>query len=296
MSKQQVTTADWAFLCPICKTAVQTTCWVCVNGHQFGEKDGVRQLMTVAYKERLAQFHEVFMAQRLADGQRLADDAYRELPFGQPNYLPHEWRLRQVDWGVMVKLLGGERPLQILEIGAWLGWLTHWLVRWGHDVVAVDHFNDPYDGLAAKQFYEQDWLAVQMNVTDLSVFGTRQFDRVIINRSLQFFVDPIGYVQTASRLVKPGGELILLGLSFVRDVTARIEGLAQLQARLQAGGTDFFVPVRGYLTVADRQELKRIGVQIRPYWRLWGANVRSLVIKERPWHGYGLFKVGNDET
>ncbi len=104
----------------------------------------------------------------------------------------------------------------------------------GHKVTAVDFFNDAYDGLAAKKHYPANWKTIQMDLDDLSVLDF-QYELIIINRCLQYFADPVSYVRAAQAKLSPTGMMILTGLQFLRDPTARKKGIEELEAELGLG-------------------------------------------------------------
>jgi hypothetical protein len=132
-----------------------------------------------------------------------------------------------------------------------------------------------------------------MNLEDLAVLD-EQYDLVIVNRCLQFYVDPPAYAEGMKKKAASDGMVLLTGLAFVRDPAARLAGLAELRARLKQAGVDFFKPMKGYLDFQDRAQLAAQGWALRPYRQLWAANARSLVSPGAPRYAYAVWRAGDD--
>jgi SAM-dependent methyltransferase len=261
---------------------------MCANQHQFHVQDGVLSLLTDEFRQRLGTFLAGFEPLRQAEGRRLTDTAvYPLLPCAPPLQTNHEWRLRCYDLEVIHQLLTARPNQHVLEIGAWNGWLSYHLTLAGHEVTAVDYFTDEYDGLRAKKHYPADWQTIQINLTDLSVLDC-QFELVILNRCLPFFADPVAYALAAREKVAPGGLLVLTGLAFFQDASAKAASVAANRRHLQANGLDYFTPMKGYLDFTDREKLQATGMTLRPYPQLWRANLKARFQKSAPRYEYAL--------
>jgi 2-polyprenyl-3-methyl-5-hydroxy-6-metoxy-1,4-benzoquinol methylase len=200
-----------------------------------------------------------------------------------------EWRHRSFDLAIIRHLLAEKTALRILDIGAWNGWLSHRLAEMGHTVTAVDYFTDPHDGLGARRFYPTAWDAIQMNLEDLSCLEQR-FDVIILNRCVQFFLDPPGYAAQARVKLAPSGVMLLTGLAFFRDPHQKIQGVKNLRAYLNAHGFDFFKEIKGYLDENDQQKMQNMGIRLSPYPQLRLANLKSLITPTAPRHYYGVWR------
>jgi SAM-dependent methyltransferase len=178
--------------------------------------------------------------------------------------------------------LVGTRPLRVLDIGAWNGWLSHRLALIGHDVTAVDYFADPHDGLGARRFYRTTWQAIQMDLTDLSPLPPA-FDRIVLNRCVAFQGDATAYVAQAQAKLAPGGSLLLTGLAFYRDPSRKARAVADTTRdyRERHGVEMFLNPTKGYLDGQDRERLVAAGVRLTPYPQLFLANLKA---RMRPYH------------
>ncbi|MBI3941984.1 MAG: methyltransferase domain-containing protein [Chloroflexi bacterium] len=310
-------------LCPICRESLTPVgaalrcsngSLMCRNEHHFTFYEGVLPLLEEQFGRRLETFLAAYIQVRTAEHKRIFDTgAYETLPYGPLAAGNPEWRIRQYDLAFIQGLLANQsrtvqsEKLRILEIGAWNGWLTHWLVGMGHHVTAVDYFNDTYDGLGARKFYAggnmpasqnpgatlDDWLAIQMDMADLSIID-QQFDTVILNHCVQFCTDPVTYVRdiisgTSTGKVAPGGLLLLIGLEFHRDTALKARQVASFRKYLAQFGLDFLHPTKAYLDFEDMAGLQAAGIRLGSFPRLWPANLKSLVNPTLPRHCYGIF-------
>jgi len=274
--------------CPTCRQPLDRERLICPNGHSFAMKDGVLSLLDAAFAQRLHRFNATLARHRAATGRRLLDPAlYAELPFTAALRDQVEWRLRRYDWAVVQKWVGTE-PQRVLDIGAWNGWLSYRLTLLGHEVTAVDYFTDPYDGLAAKQFYPVDWQAIQMDLTDLSPLPP-VFDAIILNRCLAFFSDPVAYLAQVRTKLAPGGRLLLTGLAFYHDPSLKAQAVATMtdNYRQQYELELFLNPTKGYLDSEDQQRLAAAGVRLTPYPQLLPANLKAWLWPQHPRYYYG---------
>lgn len=282
-------------LCPECRQELaehEGSGLICAAGHRFNEKNGVLVLLEERFGRRLKAFTETFGQMRDAAGMRLLDESiYDRLPRADVVAHKHEWRLRRYDWDVVertVKNQGGQ--LRTLDVGAWNGWLSNRLAALGHEVTAVDYFDDPYDGLGAMQFYPRRWRAIQMDLRDLALLDER-FDVVILNRCTHFFAEPAAFARQARLRLAPGGLLLMTGLPFYRTIEHKIEQMRRLRERVQDHGADFFKPARGYLDAGDRAQLSRLGISLHPYRQLWRSNlVARWLSKRKPFYAYGVWQ------
>ena len=281
--------------CPECRHPLHPHTWTCARGHVFPVEDGVVTLFSAPFAARYLPFQQQFSQYRATRDHSIRQPAaYPPLPYGPATQGAFEWRLRQYDLALVRRLLSRRSgPRRILEIGAWNGWLTHWLAADGHAVAAVDYFADEWDGLRAMKHYNQSWLAMQMDLEDLSILPA-DYDVVIVNRCLQFYVDPLHAVAQARARLVPGGLLLLTGLAFMRDTAVAAERAAAFRAYLQAEGVPYFKTFKGYLDFADHAALRAAGVRLRWQRALIPANLKSWLRPASPRYYYGLWRRGPD--
>lgn len=270
--------------CPKCHQALDLEAGHCASDHRFTWENGVLVLLPDALRRQLDAIYQHRQGVTLPP---IPD--YNRLPWSLKKQ-HFEWRMRCHDAEVVQRLIDGGPPArQILEIGAWNGWLTHRLARAGHQVTAVDYTSHPTDGLGAIVHYDTDWLAIQMDLTDLSIFEP-DYDLVIVNHGLHLFSDPAAYIRQARRLLKPGGQLVLLSLTFYRDPGQRRQQLAQLTRTFeQQYGVPFLLkPSRGYMDSDDKTALAALGIRLRRYPQRWQANLKALLNPAAPAYYYGV--------
>lgn len=280
---------DW-FGCPECGEPLLPDVWRCRQGHAFGCEDGVVRLFSAAFASRFLPFQQQFDQYRATHDLTIRQPAaYPDLPYGEATRGQFEWRLRQYDLALIRRLLARRPgPQRVLEVGAWNGWLTHWLAADGHQVTAVDYFDNEFDGLRAMKHYGERWQAVQMDLEDLAALPA-YFDVVILNRCLQFFTNPLAAVAQSQARLAAGGILLLAGLAFMRDTAAAAQRAADFRAHLQAQGITYFKRFKGYLDFGDYAALQEAGVRLRWQGRLLPANLKSWLQASRPRYYYGLW-------
>lgn len=277
-------------LCPECRLPLTPATLACANGHAYAWRDGVLVLLSVEFGRYLRAFLDAFSRLREAHQARLMDvAAYPLLPYGPAVSADFRWDIRRADLALVPRLLPSARPLRILEVGAWNGWLTHHLARAGHQVTAVDYFDDEYDGLRAHKHYAESWTAIQMNLEELSLLAS-PFDAIILNHCLAFFTHPPATVAQAQALLAPAGRLLIIGLSFFRRPAFKRAQVAADRAQRQAAGVKELKEMRGYLDWQDRVWLTRQGVRLRAYGALWRANLKARLRPTAPYYAYGLYQ------
>lgn len=284
------------FRCPTCQQILDSSTLCCAQNHCFEYRDGVLVLLSEETANRLTDFATVTAQMRREKQLHFRDPTiYETLPCNSSLQGNIEWRWRCSDVSVVKALIKhhfrNSRPLQVLDVGAYNGWLSHQLALDGHDVTAVEYIREEFDGLGAKKYYSSNWQAVQMDLVDLAPLDA-QFDVVIMNHGLHFFPDPLAHVKQLMAKTAPGGLLMLLGLTFYRDVRRRRRQVEQANETHLArfGRPRLFRPAPGYLDFNDRAILKELGVVFRPYGDFRLVNALSRWLPVLPWHAYG-FKI-----
>src|SRR5262245_10764561 len=137
---------------------------------------------------RLAPFLAQYCDVRDRDGHRRALPAehYRTLP-SVPRTDPQadEWLVRRETYHHLLQrvLAASSQPMQVLDVGAGTGWLSHRLAALGQRVVAVDALDDEADGLGAWRHYDVPFAVVQADFDALPL-APKQFDLAGFNGSL----------------------------------------------------------------------------------------------------------------
>ena len=174
---------------------------------------GVRCLLPLARRERFAPFLADYTKIRLAERRGSDDPAYyRALPDCPPDHpIAWQWALRRRTFAALVRRVLPRLPpgLQVLDLGAGVGWLSHRLAERGHRPCAVDLSPDPYDGLGAARHYRPEWPRLQAEFDRLP-FPDGEADLAIFNASLHYSTDYRATLGEALRVLRPGGTLLVL--------------------------------------------------------------------------------------
>ena len=246
------------FACPECGAALEEfrpdgcVCPCCARS--FERRDGVWRFLTAARAARLAPFLEQYRTVRDRDGhrRRLPAEHYRTLP-SVPRSDPQagEWLVRRETYRHLLQrvLASSSQPMQVLDVGSGIGWLSHRLAALGQRVAAVDALDDEADGLGAWRHYDVPFAVVQADF-DALPFVTRQFDLVVFNGSLHYAPDAAATLARARRMLAAGGALVVMDSPMFRrdrDGDAMVDD-AHRRFRLELAIADVVRPGIGYLT------------------------------------------------
>ncbi len=264
---------------------------ICTAGHHFSVlENGILQLATPAFLAEISSFEQKFERVRSTDSRAVLDkNILPKLPeiLADKNW---EWRFRKYSLQNLQKLIAEKTNLNVLEISPWNGWLSHQLAAAGHRVTAVGYFSNDLEGLGAAQFYPIRWKTIQIDIRDLSVFPEK-FDLVILNHSLAFTPEPVKFAENLLKLVKSGGQIALLGLSFYSKPEKKVAILkkAARDFELKNGFPLFAAPVKGVLDFEDKKNLEKIGFEIQPYFQLRTKNWVARWFGEKPFFCCAIF-------
>ncbi len=163
--------------------------------------------------------------------------------------------------------------LRVLDLGAGVGWLSNRLAGLGHYPCAIDLNLDPRDGLGAARRYGGDWPCVQAEFDHLPL-ADRQADLVIYNASLHYSIGYRATLAEALRVLRPGGQIVVLDSPIYRHEASGRQMIAERQAAFARdhGTRSDALPNVGYLTWAMLRDLGR------------GLGLRWQII--RPWYGW----------
>jgi SAM-dependent methyltransferase len=192
-------------------------CPVCGKEFSFGHQDiqclACGRVFSVDNEIPLLFASDEGQTQRVTDVVKVF---YEENPF--PNYDDLDSKqslLEKAKRGVFARLLNEQIPAgaRVLEAGCGTGQLTNFLgIRWDRQVFGTDMCLNSLR--LAKSFRDRAGIRnaafMQMNLFR-PAFRTGSFDVVISNGVLHHTGDPLGGFLSISRLLKPGG-FILIGL------------------------------------------------------------------------------------
>jgi len=218
--------------------------------------EGVYDFIPNEKKEQLDRFLNCFTDFREQRGERIKDTAlYENLPFSIHD---NSWKSKRKDLKIIENKIKGRKNLHILDYGGWNGWLSNYLSQKGHQLVTTDLFIDEFDGLKARKYYKNNFIAIQLLPTDIWRIEAT-FDVVIFNRNWAYLENKEEILNHAKRLLKKDGIIIITGLA----VYTFSEKINLAFKKIQE---DFFklysIPLliyqsKGYLETEDLKFLKK---------------------------------------
>ncbi len=205
--------------CPCCheRLSVETIdpspllfCPACVV--RYPVINGIPGLVIPERAKSLENFCRQYDALRLQEGwASVTPNYYQSLPFRDlSGRHPREWQLRAASFRLLQKWLQqnyAETPLRILDVGAGSGWMSRELAA-RHNVLAIDANAGPH-GLAALPSAQRRFLAVQAELEFLPL-ASSTFDLAIANASLHYTRHVETLLEKISRVLRPGGKLIVM--------------------------------------------------------------------------------------
>lgn len=225
-------------------------------------------------------------------GLRLKNtDVYDTLPFHRSVQSDGGWRLKRYDVSLLERLMPNDIALDILDLGAWNGWLSNVLAQKGHRPLAADYFVDGFDGLGAVQHYHNTFPALVMDVEDLHIIDM-DFDAIVLNRGFAYLGQRTRTINTLKALLRSGGFLLLTGITVYRWPGIKMKRVSKERADFVARyGKDLFnKDCKGHHDMEDVRWLQNQGFQVSGYPELWKQNSAANVLAWRPWYGYALWR------
>jgi SAM-dependent methyltransferase len=163
------------------------------------------------------QFLEDYATVRHAEGRGLANPAYYcELPDRDLSGRNSEqWRIRARSFHTFERVILTDaerqagRELDVLDLGAGNGWMSHRLALRRHRVVALDIFCDDLDGLGALRHYPFRFPAAAAEFDSLP-FRDAAFDLAIFNASFHYSSDYGRTLTEVRRCLRPTGQVVIM--------------------------------------------------------------------------------------
>jgi len=243
-------------VCPQCKAKLIEVPkgLVCENNHFFDLKNGVIHLLEENYKSKLYSFLEGFERYRADNNLLLSKEEIQTLPQGGKDR--GMWGLRERDLKLIQQLIDNRKQLKILDIGAWNNWLSHHLAK-DHQVVSIDYFKHPQDGLESCNYFNEEWTNIVMNIEQVEVIEEK-FDLIIVNRCLPYISNINQYLIKLNNLLASQGCILILGITLTKDISRIKDGLANLYQVLdEEYKTKPFKEIKGYIDTNDILMLKK---------------------------------------
>ena len=153
-----------------------------------------------------------YLANNVADWTSRADD---QLTAGRRN-----WAKETPTWGIFgipeaqAQMLPSDaNGLRVLEIGCGTAYISSWLSRRGAHPVALDPTPSQLRiARTMQQEFERSFPLVQAVGEELP-FADDSFDFAISEYGAAIWADPYRWIPEAARVLRPGGELVVLGNS-----------------------------------------------------------------------------------
>jgi HemK-related putative methylase len=278
------TTPAEPFVCPACLGALVRVegGLRCAEHGAYGRSEGVWRLLPSDRARRYERFVRQYRTVRRAEG-RGGEDAgyYRALPFVErSDPLAWQWRIRAASYRALLErvIVPLERargvPLEVLDLGAGNGWLSHRLALRGHRPMAVDLSDDELDGLGAHRCYGADgaFTAVQADFDRLPL-PRAAVDLVVFNAALHYATDVAATLAEALRVLRPNGTIAIVDSPFYRSGDSGRRMVAEREASFteRYGFPSNAIPSESWLTT---ERLAELGAGLGVRWRV-----------HRPWLG-----------
>jgi SAM-dependent methyltransferase len=226
------------------------------------------------------QFIADYAKIRHAEGRGSSNPSYyRELPDRDlSGRNSDQWRIRARSFHDFERTILADaeqragRALDVLDLGAGNGWMSHHLALRRHRVVALDIFCDDLDGLGALAHYPLRFPAVAADF-DLLPLREAAFDLAIFNASFHYSSDYRRTLSEVRRCLRPSGRLVIMDSPVYR----RSEHGEMMRAERQA----YFEKVYGFRSDAlksieylDYQMLEQLSGELNIEWQY-----------SQPWYG-----------
>jgi 2-polyprenyl-3-methyl-5-hydroxy-6-metoxy-1,4-benzoquinol methylase len=247
--------------CPSCKEVLNQH-YNCKNQHQHFMDEGVLQLMTPQFKNKLETWLIDFESFRKP---KLKKIDFNGLPKSGIKLDKNTWEARLEDISIINKLINPNTK-KALDVGSWNSWLSNCLANKGIEATAIDYFVNELDGLKARKFYDNpQWTSIQMDLEDLSVFNEK-FDLIVLNRCFPYYTDIEKLLHSLINLLSDNGQLIITGLN-IAEQQGDTEELKEAKNNFKEKyHKDFlFKPFKGFVDENDISSLKSKGFEIILY-------------------------------
>jgi SAM-dependent methyltransferase len=264
------------------------------DGHRYGRINGIWRFLPPDRAAYFSRFMEEYETVRKAEGRGSEDPSYyRALPFQDlTGRYSDNWRIRAASFRVFEERVlrpaegraGG--PMDIVDLGAGCGWLSHRLALRGHNPVAVDLSTGVSDGLGAHVHFEVPFTCVQSEFAHLP-FAGGQADLAVYNASFHYSTDYSASLAEALRVLRPVGSVVILDSPVYGDRRSGEQMVREREALFlkEYGFPSNAVPCENFLTHARLDELARdLGLSweiFKPFYGLgwalrpWRARLRG---------------------
>jgi SAM-dependent methyltransferase len=240
-NKHDTRDKDMDWVCPRCRRPLSPEAegrYCKTDDLHFALRDGIWRFLLPEREEYFAPFIAQYETVRRHEGWGEESAAYyRALPFVDTSG-QHEgiWQIRSKGFEALLSEVidplsdGGNRPLQVLDLGAGNGWLAYQLAKLGHQVTAVDLLTNAIDGLGAYIHYDAGFVPVQAEFDRLPV-EAQKADVVIYNGALHYSISYQETLEEGLRILKPDGRLVVMDSPIYQDPASGAAMVRERQER-----------------------------------------------------------------
>jgi SAM-dependent methyltransferase len=188
----------------------------------------------------LERFARDYADHRAAEGRDYRGRALFDLPYVKAGPFAEQWKVRARTFeAFMTRVLrpaaeGLGRPLAVLDLGAGNGWLSYRIASEGHRAWALDIRDDRVDGLgAAVPFVDQAAGRMECLVApfDAIPLPAEAADLALFNASIHYATDLRAVLAEAQRVIRPGGQIVILDSPFYKREADGLAMIAEKRAR-----------------------------------------------------------------
>lgn len=188
----------------------------------------------------LERFARDYADHRAAEGRDYRGRALFDLPYVKAGPFAQQWKVRARTFEAFVARVlrpTAERlglPLTVLDLGAGNGWLSYRIASEGHRAYALDIRDDRVDGLgAAAPFVDQlpERMECLVAPFDAIPLAAQSADLAVFNASIHYATDLRGVLAEAQRVVRPGGQIVILDSPFYQREADGVAMVAEKKAQ-----------------------------------------------------------------
>ncbi len=169
--------------------------------------------------QKFNDFEKAYLAVREKEKRLLTLEEIRLLPYTSEND-PHcsEWKLRQKNIQRFIKYLSQKKDLEVLEIGCGNGFLTN-LISKLHRATGVDvNLHELKQAAQAFPNANAKWYCADVMSEEIP---PGKFDVVLFSSSLQYFSEPIKFLDKCLDMINKNGEIHILDTPFYHEETKK---------------------------------------------------------------------------
>ena len=224
----------WA--CPVCLSRLEETpegLRCTPEGRGFGRR-GYLPVLLRAEDEALLQDADRYAAA----WRREAWTPTPEELVGLPYIGRSQWKQKARSLEALLSILGPPNGRTVADVGAGTGWLSHRLTEAGFRCFATDVSSDPAVGLGAAKAFDGRRRGFERAIASLTrwPFRSGSIDVAVCNASLHYLRDIRPAVAEAARVVRPGGQFVVMNDPVHRDAQSAARAAGDFQQHLRELG------------------------------------------------------------